>query len=143
MIKAVKKYLLTLGIFLLSGYGFIYAFSSDTSYSYSSIRITEQAALNHFSVTLKNHTLTLKCPAVSDVKEKDTCKVFSEKSEEEDKISRFISLKKTVEISHHLPSLYTRLLASLYYQVQKHFLACHYYVFTSLSRYIILRVILL
>ncbi|MGV3559587.1 hypothetical protein [Larkinella arboricola] len=140
MIKAVKKYLLTLGIFLLSGYGFIYAFSSYTSYS--NIRITEQSAFNHFSVTLKNHTLTLKCPAVSDVKEKDTCKVFSEKSEE-DKISRFISLKKTVEISHHLPSLYTRLLASLYYQAQKHFLACHYYVFTSLSRYIILRVILL
>ncbi len=141
MTKAVKKYLLTLSLFLLSGYGFMYASSSQSYDAYAPFKISDKSTYSTFIAPLKGQHLTPGHANVSDVKKKEGCKVYTEKNEEEDKTSRFFSLKKYPAVSHPFITFYAYLFEVLSYRITGHLLAIHPFIHTCLHRYILLRVI--
>lgn len=102
-------------------------------------KFLQKSAENGLKTTFTGQKQTFLHPKSSGTNQKENCKLYSEKNEEEE--SSKTSSKKYIENRNEFTAFYTQLFRYLYGTIKVHFPASNHSIYSGSNKYILLRVI--
>lgn len=135
MKKASRKYLLTLVILLLGGYGYMHAGSSQNWMHESALRILQISLQDGTGAKLNSQTQYVRysIPGI-----KDNNRIYSEENKE--KNFKLNALKTFVQTGSYFTAFYLKISDRFFCNIQKNLPAIMHWFHASSSRYIVLRI---
>jgi len=136
MKKALKKYLLTICILLLNGYGCLHAFSDPDSASYTAHGILANSLFSAFCDDPSIHS-SIFTKAVSD--RKDNPHIYYEETEE--KIGKLFFLRTYTESGNYFTTFFSKVSGRFFDDVKTPLPVFEHWFYSSSHRYSALRVL--